>query len=449
MRTLAGVLVLGLLVAGCGDMATRSPGSSDEGIFPFETRHVTLENGFNAYLIRAGAPGVIAYTSMVRTGARDEVEEGRTGYAHFFEHMMFRGTEKYPDYDEVTSGIGAARNAFTSLDMTVYYLVAASEYLEQIMDLESDRFQNLAYSEADFRTEAGAILGEYQQGAMTPGAVLDRNLRLTAYDTHTYRHSTIGFEEDVRNMPEGYEYSLSFFDRFYRPENVVLVIAGDFEFDEAESLIQEYYGDWEAGYVPPEIRYDEEQTEPREVHIDYPGRTLPVISVNYKGPAWSPTDRMAVATEVLGAVAFGSNSDIYRELVIQEGRVQYLGAGFGLQRDPALLTIQTMANSEGDIEPLQERIQATVDRFQTELVDAETLANTKSNMKYGFLMGLETAQNVAFSLVPFIINTGGIEAVDQYYETLDAVTAEDVREAARTYLTEARRVTAVMTQEAN
>ncbi len=86
-------------------MATRG----SEGVFPFETRHVTLDNGFNAYLIHAGAPGEIAYVSNVRTGARDEVEEGRTGYAHFFEHMMFRGTEKYPNYDEVTSRIGASQ----------------------------------------------------------------------------------------------------------------------------------------------------------------------------------------------------------------------------------------------------------------------------------------------------------------------------------------------------
>jgi zinc protease len=227
---------------------------------------------------------------------------------------------------------------------------------------------------------------------------------------------------------------------------VVLVIAGDFDFDEAERLIGEYYGDWEPGYVPPAIEYDEEQTEPREIDIEYPGGTLPVISVNYKGPAWSATDRLAVATEVLGAVAFGPNSELYKRLVIQEGRVQYLFGGFGLARDPALLTIQTMANTEADIEPLQAEIQATVEQFQNELVDPQLLADTKSNMKYGFLMGLETAQSVAFSLRQFIINTGGIDAVDEYYATLDAVTAEDIREAARSYLTDARRVTAVMTQ---
>jgi zinc protease len=145
-------------------------------------------------------------------------------------------------------------------------------------------------------------------------------------------------------------------------------------------------------------------------------------------------------------VAFGPNSDLYRKLVLQERRVQSLGAGFGLPRDPGLLTIQTMVNSPADMEAIQGEIRATVERFQEELVDEELLADTKSNMKYGFLMGLETAQDVAFSLISFIINTGGIQAVDEYYATLDRVTAEDIREAARTYLNENRRTTAVMIQ---
>jgi zinc protease len=442
MRTLAGMLFLVLSAAACSDAVPRGA----DAVFPFETRHLVLDNGLHAYLIKAGAPGEVAFVSNVRTGSRDEVEEGRTGYAHFFEHMMFRGTEKYPNYDEATSSIGAARNAFTSNDATVYYLVASSEYLDKIIDLEADRFQNLLYSESDFRTEAGAILGEYQQGALTPGTYLDRELRLAAWESHTYRHQTIGFEADVRGMPEGYDYSLSFFNRFYRPENVVLVIAGDFDFAAAERLIREHYGGWEPGYVPPALETEPEQTAPRDILVRFPGGTLPVISVNYKGPAWSATDTLAVATQVLGAVAFGSNSDLYRKLVLQERRVQSLGAGFGLPRDPGLLTVQTMVNSPADIEAVQGEIRATVERFQEELVDEDLLRDTKSNMKYGFLMGLETAQDVAFSLISFIINTGGIQAVDEYYATLDRVTSEDIREAARTYLNENRRTTAVMIQ---
>jgi zinc protease len=427
-------------------MMVGTAAAQEDRIFPFDYRLVELDNGFKAYLIPAGAPGQIAYVSMVRTGSRDEVEPGKSGFAHFFEHMMFRGTDKYPDFDAVTSRMGAARNAFTSNDLTVYYEVVASEYLEEIMDLESDRFMNLKYDESEFRTEAGAVLGEYQQGAMSPGRFLDERVRATAFDRHTYRHTTIGFEADVRAMPEGYDYSIDFHRRFYRPENVVLVIAGDFNVDAAERLVRQYYEAWALGYAEPDIPVEPTQTGPRRQTVRYPGRTLPVLSVNYKGPAWSATDKMAVATEVLGAVAFGSNSDLYKRLVIEERRVQYLFDGFGLQRDPSLLTVQTMVIDPDDVSAVEADIQAAADRFKNELVDAQLLADTKSSMKYGFLMGLETAQNVAFSLISYVINTGGVEALEDYYRTLDAVTAEDVREAARIHLRDAGKTVVTMVQ---
>jgi zinc protease len=433
-----------------GATLSLAPGSlaaqDDDGIFPFDYELVELDNGFRAYLIPVNEPGRLAYVSMVRTGSRDEVEEGKSGFAHFFEHMMFRGTEKYPYYDGITSEMGVDRNAFTSNDRTVYYLVGNSEYLEQIMDLESDRFQNLSYDEPAFRTEAGAVLGEYSQGAFSPGRWLNEKTRETAFDRHTYRHTTIGFEADVRAMPEGYEYSKSFYARFYRPENVILVIAGDFDVDAAKELVGQYYGGWEPGYVPPDVEPEPEQTAPRDRTVYYPGRTLPIVEVNYKSPAWSATDEMAVATEVLGQVAFGSNSDIYRKLVIEEQRLQSLNAGFGLQRDPSLVDISVMVKDAADMEPIKAEIQATIEHFQTELVDEKRLEDTKSNLKYRYLMGLETGQQVAFSLMTTIINTGTLEAIEDYYATLASLTPEDIREAAREVLKESGRTTITMLQ---
>jgi zinc protease len=427
--------------------ATVRPADAQEaGVFPFDYDRIRLDNGFTAYLIDAGAPGQIAFLTMVRTGSRDEVEPGKSGFAHFFEHMMFRGTEKYPDYDGATSRIGAAWNAFTSSDMTVYHLVASNEYLETIMDMESDRFQNLRYSEADFRTEAGAILGEYQQGALTPARWLNEKVRETAFLEHTYRHTTIGFEADIRAMPEGYDYSLDFYRRFYRPENVVLVIAGDFDRSSARELVSRYYGDWAPGYVPPAITPEPAQTEPRERTVHYPGRTLPILSVNYKAPAWSATDTLALAAAVLGRVAFGPNSELSRRLVLQERRLNSLDADFGLGRDPGLLSITAIVNNPADVAAVEAEIYGTAARFRQELADEGLLRDIKSNMKYGFLMDLETAQNVAFATIPFVINTGGIEAVEDYFRTLDAVTPEHIRRAAGQFLIDSGRTTITMVQ---
>jgi zinc protease len=410
------------------------PAEAQGPVFPFEYEKLELENGFTAYLVEGGSPGQISHVNMVRTGSRDEVERGRSGFAHFFEHMMFRGTERYPNYDAMTSYMGAARNAFTSNDMTVYYLTLSNEYLEQVIDLEADRFQNLQYTEDVFRTEAGAILGEYQQGRLSPFRFLDEAVRAVAWDHHTYGHTTIGLEPDIRGMPEMYEYSLAFYRRHYRPENVVLVLAGDFDTERAKRLIREHYSDWAQGYVPPDIPVEPRQTAPRDSVVVYPGRTLPIVSINHKAPAWSATDTVAVALEVLGRAAFGPNSELNRRLVLQERRVQYLSPGFGLSRDPGLVSLTTMVSNPADVDAVQAEMLAEVERFRTEMVDPATLEAVKSNMKYGFLMGLEEAQGIAFSLIPFVINTGTVEAVEDYFRTLDAVTPAHMREAARRYL---------------
>jgi zinc protease len=413
-------------------------------IFPFEYKLITLMNGFKAYLIETNTPGQISYVTVARVGSRDEWEPGKTGFAHFFEHVMFRGTEKYPDYDAMVSRTGAAYNAGTGTDRTSYYLVAATGSLEQIIDLESDRIMNLKYSEADFRTEAGAVLGEFNQGRANPYQHLTEKLMDTAFDRHTYKHLTIGFEKDVRSMPEGYQYSLSFRERYYRPENCVLLLAGDFDAVTAERLIAKYYSGWKMGYVPPDITPEPPQKAPRETTVEFPGRTLPILSVAYKGPAWSGTGKLAVATEVLGLVAFGPSSEIYRKLVITDQRVQTLQSDFELTRDPGLLTITTMVNKPGDVQVVKDEIQNVVVSFRTRPVDAKLLADTKSAMKYGFLMGLETPQGTNFALREFVSATGGIGAVEDYYRTLATITPDDVRMAANSFLVENGRTTVTL-----
>jgi zinc protease len=438
MRIIAPILLFLLL------QPTTVAATKNQKIFPFEYQKVQLDNGFTAYLIKAGAPGQIAYVTVVRTGSREEWEPGRSGFAHFFEHMMFRGTRKYPEFDKVLTAIGADSNAYTSNDVTAYHIVASSDSLEQIIDLESDRFMNLEYSEADFRTEAGAVLGEFNQGRANPFLYLYEKIRETAFDQHTYKHLTIGFEADVRAMPEGFEYSRSFFSRYYRPENCVLLLAGDFDFAKAAALIHRYYGPWKPGYVAPEIKPELPQKEPRDAVAEFPGRTLPIVSVNYKGPAWNASDRLAVAATVLGELAFGQNSDLYRKLVIQEQKVQSLSPNFSLLRDPFLLSINSMVVQSDHLDQVKAEITSTAKRFQAELCEAGRLRDTKSNLRYSFLMNLETARGAAFSLINIVVNTGGIEAFEDYYRTLEAVTAEDVRKAAQTYLVDSGRTTVTL-----
>jgi zinc protease len=415
--------------------------------FPYDYQKVELKNGFKAYLIRAGAPGTFTFVTMVRTGSRDEVEPGRSGFAHFFEHMMFRGTEKYPAFDDVVSAMGAASNAFTSNDMTIYHITAASEHLQQVFDLESDRFRNLRYSEEAFRTEAGAVLGEQQQSKFDPMEFLEEQIRLTAFTTHPYRHTTIGFEEDVRAMPSGYEYSLSFYQRHYRPENCVLVLVGDFDPEEARQLVERSYSPWQQGHQAPQIPREPEQGEARELLVRYPNDTLPYLVFSYKGPAWSAQSKPSLAAMLLGELAFGSNSAIYRKLVLEEKRLQDLENGFHPERDPGLLQVWATASQLSDLPLLRAEILAEVERFRTTPVSLNQLQEVRSRIKYASLMQLETSRSTAFFLIPFVINSGGIEAMERFYATLDQLTPEDIQAAARQFLTPERRTLATMIAE--
>jgi hypothetical protein len=198
-------------------------------VFPFAVHGKKLGNGLQVYAIPYDSPGTVAYFTVVRTGSRQEVEAGHSGFAHFFEHMMFRGTESYPTeaYNDVLKRMGADSNAFTTDDYTNYYIIGPAAELETMMEIEADRFQNLEYGEEAFRTEALAILGEYNKNASSPFLPMYERMRELAFTKHTYRHTTMGFLADIEAMPGYYDYSLAFFDRFYRPENSVLLIVGD------------------------------------------------------------------------------------------------------------------------------------------------------------------------------------------------------------------------------
>ncbi len=197
--------------------------------FPFAYTQQDLPNGLRLVTIPTDSPNLVTIYIVVQTGSRNEVEPGKSGFAHLFEHMMFRGTAKYPPekYNQILQRAGAASNAFTSDDLTAFYTTFSKEDLAEILAMEADRFQTLKYSPEYFKTETGAVLGEYNKNSSDPEEKLDEVLHDTAFDRHTYKHTTMGFLKDVQDMPNQYDYSLKFFDRYYRPEYTTIVVAGD------------------------------------------------------------------------------------------------------------------------------------------------------------------------------------------------------------------------------
>jgi zinc protease len=434
--TAAGLCLL--LLAGSSAMA--------ETILPYKVHTTVLPNGLKVITIPMESPGLVAYYSVVRTGSRDEVEPGKSGFAHFFEHMMFRGTKKYPGpvYDSIVTSIGASANAYTSDDITAFHLNFAAEDLEKVIEVESDRFQNLHYELPAFQTESGAIYGEYRKGVTSPYQVLDEKVRDLAFDVHTYKHTTIGFERDIKAMPEAYDYSLGFFKRFYRPENVVLLIVGDVKPDAVLKLVKKYYSGWQKGYEPSSVQQEPPQKAERTGTVAYPGKTLPILDMAFKGDAFDPANTDFVAATVLGDLAFGETSDFYKRLYIQEQRLDAVQASIPLQRDAPLFEIVAMIKKDEDVPLIQDEVLKTLASFQSTPVDAQRLAGVKKRRRYEFLMNLDTPDRVAGRLAHVVAITGGIDAVDGYYTALAKVTPDDIMNAAKKYFVPERRTIVVL-----
>jgi zinc protease len=428
--TLALLGLLGLATAGHAAPAAQSaPGD----IFPYKTHEATLDNGLRVVTIPYDSPGIVAYYLVVRTGSRDEVEAGHSGFAHFFEHMMFRGTEKYSKdaYTDLMKRMGANSNASTTDDRTTYTLIGPSRELETMMDVESDRFKNLKYDEEGFRTEALAVLGEYNKSASSPFLPLSEKLRDLAFTKHTYKHTTIGFLADVKAMPGYYDYSLQFFKRFYRPENVTLLVVGDVKPDNVEALAKKYYGDWKKGYQTPPIEAEPPQTEQKTGHIDWPTPIYPQFMMGWHTPAFSATSIDSAALDLIAEVLFGETSPLYNELVVEKQWADTLGAQADLHRDPSLFILFVRAKSDELMPKVRQAIDSGIEKLKQEPVDAARLERLKSHMRYAFALSLDSTPAIAEQAADAIVLTGEVKSLNQRFASYQKVTPADIQRVAR------------------
>ena len=408
--------------------------TAEDKILPYPIHQHKLDNGLNVVTVQFDSPGIAAFYIVVRTGARNEVEKGVTGFAHFFEHMMFRGTDKYPKekYTATLKSTGAAANANTSKDRTVYHVTGNADKLELLFEVESDRFMNLNYSEHDFKTEAGAVKGEYTKNYASPYARIGEKTVDTAFDVHTYKHTTMGFFEDIVDMPNQYEYSLKFFDRFYRPEYCTVVVVGDVNPDNVNKLAKKYFGEWKRGTYKADIPREPEQKETRYTHLQ-DGSIPPFFVLNYKGPAYSDKEIDMPALDVLSSIVFSQNSELYKKLVLQERKIRFLGGGAMDSRDPYLITINVSMVDKADIQYVKDEIIKTIENVKQNGVDKNILAKTKSNLKYSFAMSIDNPDRIANSLCHYIMLTGDPESLNRLYALYDNVTVEDVKMVANKY----------------
>ncbi|MFN8005854.1 MAG: pitrilysin family protein [Terriglobia bacterium] len=435
--------LLTLLWIGGGTLAKDNP------VFNYPTNRAVLENGLKVYTVPFDSPGIVSFYTVVRVGSRNEVEPGHSGFAHFFEHMMFRGTEKYPKqtYNDVLKAVGADHNAFTDNDMTVYHILASSSSLETIMQLESDRFMNLKYSEQDFKTEAGAILGEYNKSFSSPMEILFEKMQDTAYVAHPYKHTTIGFLKDIMDMPNQFDYSLQFFERWYRPENCALIVVGDVKKEQVVGLAKKYYGGWKQGNYQGVIPPEPPQTEEKKVAVSWKSETLPLLAIGYHGPAFSDTSFEMPAMDLFSQLYFSQNSDLYRQLVIEDQLVESLFGGQQDSRDPGLFLILARVKDPKNLEKVRQFIDSAIKEAESKPISAERLAAVKSHLKYSFAMGLDNPDAVARVLSNYFAMTGDPDSVNRVYAIYDQITASQIQEIVKKYFQPTNRTQVVLTKE--
>lgn len=427
---------------------SKSFGAPSEA-FPFKIHEKELPNGLKVMVVPTGFPNLVSLQIPVQTGSRNEVEPGKTGFAHFFEHMMFRGTKKVPAavYQEQLKKMGARQNAYTSGDYTNYHTTLSKGDLEKMLELEADRFMNLEYGESEFKTEARAVLGEYNKNSANPLQKLWEVTKDAAFTVHPYKHTTMGFLKDIEAMPEQFAYSKTFFDRWYRPEYTTIIVAGDVEPRATFALVEKYFKNWKRGSYKAQIPSEPPPAGPIYKHISWNAPTLPHLLIGFHGPALEAESRDYAALTVLFDLAVGETSELYKKLVISEQSVETLRGSASDSRDPDLYTVYAQIKDPKDTVKVRDSILRGLQQFARVPVSKQQLDDVKSKLRYGLAMALDNTEDIAAILASYTHYERRGDTINRLFRTLDTVTPSDVQRVAQRLFTDKNLVISSLARE--
>jgi len=438
-------MMLSLLAALVAASAPAAPAADASKAYPFPVEMHALPNGLRVAFIQYDAPGLVAYYTLMRVGSRNEVEKGRSGFAHFFEHMMFRGTKQHSaeEYSQTMTRLGLNTNAFTSEDMTVYHLYGPARSLPTIIEYEADRFQNLSYDEPAFRTEAGAILGEYVKSASNPGQKMYEKMVETAFTRHTYGHTVIGYLKDIENMPSGYEYSRQFFRRYYTPDNTTIFVAGDFDRPATLALIEKAYGGWKGKLDAMPVPREQKQRQSRRAQVDWDKPTLPRLWITWHTSGADDLKRAAVQN-LLNAYLFGPTSTLYQNLVLGKQLVDSMEPTYNDHRDPYLFGVIILVKDAKNLRTVETAVLREIKNLAGGRVDAKRLEAVRSNLRYSNIMGLDTADSGAVTLAVSTALTGDVNYLNKEFDAVAQVQPRDLQEFAKQHFMDLNRTTVTL-----
>ncbi|MER2998718.1 M16 family metallopeptidase [Pontibacter populi] len=394
-------------------------------------KEFTLDNELRVIVHEDHTSPMAVLNVLYDVGSRDEVEE-HTGFAHLFEHLMFSGSVNIPVYDEPLQRVGGENNAFTSPDITNYYLTVPAQNIETGFWLESDRMMDLAFSDHGLEVQRKVVVEEFKQNYLNqPYGDVWLKLRPLAYKNHPYKWATIG--KEISHIEDAtMDIVKAFHKKHYSPSNAILVVAGNITFDHAKELTEKWFGPIPAGekyerHIPNEPK----QNEPRvlETSSDVP---LSAIYKTYHMPHRTHDDYYAVdlISDILGR---GKSSRLYEQLVKEQKLFNSISASVTGSIEPGLLIIQGKLNEGVDLQEANAAIEKINQELMDTPVDEHELNKVKNQAETSLVFSeielLNRAMNLAYGKL-----LGDANFVNTEGEKIQAITPQDIQRCAREIL---------------
>lgn len=432
--------MVAILAASAAAVAPRAASSAGPDISQF-----TLDNGLQVMVIPDHRTPVVTHMVWYKVGSADE-QPGKSGIAHFLEHLMFKGTEAHPqgEFSAEVARLGGQENAFTSQDYTAYFQRVAKDHLEKVMGFEADRMTGLKLSDEVVLPERDVVLEERRMRTDNePSARLGEILQATTYVNHPYQHPIIGWEHEIKQLNR--DDALAFYRRYYAPNNALLVVAGDVNADEVRALAEKTYGKVARADTPPRNRPQEPEPQAhRRVSLADARVAQPSVQRSYL----VPSDRTAAAheaeaLEVLAQILGGGQTGrLYRTLVAEKGLAAGAGAWYqGTAYDATRFVVYASPRPDVSLEALEGAIDAIVAEVAANGVDELELARAKTRLTADMIYAQDNQATLARIYGAAWATGTSADDVRGWPDRVKAVTAADVQAAARRYLSTNRAVT--------
>jgi len=404
-------------------------------------KHFNLPNGLEIYSLEDHTNPTVAVQVWYHVGSKDD-PNGRSGFAHLFEHMMFKGNEHLkPDtFENLTENVGGQNNAFTAPDVTVYHEEVPSNYLEPILWAEAERMSSLALNDANFASERDVVKEEYRQRILAnPYGEFSLAIEQNSFAKHPYKRPGIGniAELDASKLPE----VRAFHGTFYRPDNATLIVVGDFKSDQLEAWVKTYFGEVKKPSEKiPRVKVTEPQRkeDTRKV-INTQKAPLPAFAVTYLAPSIRSEDNAALslADTILSG---GESSRLYESLVYEQQIAARVSFDADLRQDLGLLSFRLILASGKSLADAEKALDAQIDKVLKDGISEDELNKAKNQYLTGKFRELQTAHGKASAIGEAAVIYGNAEHVNQELAEIQAVTADQIKKVLSKYIVGKKRV---------